>query len=113
MDKQRENMTLFSRIEKAMDSQYIQEHPDEVIELLVEVKAEFEKAAFDMQNLFAQLNVANDMVTMIRICTIYEFSEKLKEILDDFYHSDEDALLDTPDAIDNLVKEMVGEQYGK
>jgi hypothetical protein len=36
-------MTLFKRIEKAMDIEYIQEHPDEVIELLVEVKAEIER----------------------------------------------------------------------
>lgn len=36
-------MRLIERLEAAMDSQYIQEHPDEVIELLVEVKAEIER----------------------------------------------------------------------
>ena len=46
----------------------------------------------------------------IKAEAIKEFAERLKEQLDDFYYStDEDALLDADDAIDNLVKEMVGE----
>ena len=40
-------MDLIARLEKAMDSQYIQEYTDEVIELLVEVKAEIERLQDD------------------------------------------------------------------
>ena len=36
-------MNLIERLKAAMDSQYIQENTDEVIELLVEVKAEIER----------------------------------------------------------------------
>lgn len=35
---------------------------------------------------------------------VKDFAERLKEDLDVFYHTGEDALLDTTDAIDNLVK---------
>ena len=47
--------------------------------------------------------------TKIKTEAIKEFAERVKEQLDDFYHTDEDALFDTCDAIDNLVKEMVGD----
>ena len=49
------------------------------------------------------------MYSEIRAEAVKEFAERLKEYLDDFFHSDEDATLDTADAIDSLVKEMVGE----
>ncbi|MBQ7296438.1 MAG: hypothetical protein IJW86_09650 [Clostridia bacterium] len=41
--------------------------------------------------------------------TLRVFAERLKEYLDDFYHTEEDGLLDTAELIDNLVKEMAGE----
>lgn len=37
---------------------------------------------------------------------INEFSEMLKEYLDDFYSTDEDALFDTVSAIDEIAKEL-------
>lgn len=37
---------------------------------------------------------------------VKEFAERVKESLDDFFHTDEDATLDTADMIDDLVKEM-------
>ena len=37
---------------------------------------------------------------------IKDFAEKLKFEFDDFYYSNEDALLETADLIDDLVKEM-------
>lgn len=40
---------------------------------------------------------------------IKEFAERLKENLDDFFHTDEDATLDTADMIDRLAKEMTEE----
>ena len=40
---------------------------------------------------------------------IGKFAQNLKENLDDFYNSDEDALLDTNDLIDSLVEEFKGE----
>ena len=45
----------------------------------------------------------------IKAEAIKEFAERLKNSLDDFYHTEDDALLETDDLIDNLVKEMVGE----
>ena len=105
---------FFERLMAAMDSQYIQEHPDEVIELLVEGRAELEKAANDMRSLIAQLNVARDMTTMVRIATIKEFAERLKAkskqgkgYLGNVYHS-----VDVNE-IDNLLEGMVGEFYVK
>lgn len=42
---------------------------------------------------------------------IKELAERVKENLDDFFRTDEDATLDTADMIDTLVKEMTeGEQ---
>ena len=35
-----------------------------------------------------------------------DFANRLKEYLDDFYTTDEDALLDTCGAIDDIAKEM-------
>lgn len=48
---------------------------------------------------------------LLKCCAeeIKEFAEMLKEYLDDFYHTEEDGLLDTAELIDNLVKERVGE----
>lgn len=37
---------------------------------------------------------------------IEEFAERLKEYLDDFYSTDEDALFDTVSAIDEIAKEL-------
>ena len=42
-----------------------------------------------------------------RADTVREMQERLKEYLDDFYNSDEDAILDIPDLIDQIAKEMV------
>ena len=39
-----------------------------------------------------------------------DFSNKLKEYLDDFYTTDEDALLDTCDAIDGIATEIKEEK---
>jgi hypothetical protein len=36
--------------------------------------------------------------------------EKLKEYLDDFYTTEDDALLDVPDLIDQIAKEMLEEE---
>lgn len=47
--------------------------------------------------------------SQIKAEAVKEFAERLKGFLDDFYHAEEDALLETSDLIDNLVKEMVGE----
>ena len=39
--------------------------------------------------------------------TVREMSEMLKDYLDDYYHSGEDELLDVPDMIDLIAKEML------
>lgn len=39
-----------------------------------------------------------------------KFANKLKEYLDDFYTTDEDALLDTCDAIDDIATEIKEEK---
>ena len=39
--------------------------------------------------------------------TVRKMSEMLKDYLDDYYHSGEDALLDVPDMIDLIAKEML------
>ena len=39
--------------------------------------------------------------------TVRKMQERLKEYLDDFYNSGEDALLDVPDLIDQIAKEML------
>lgn len=39
--------------------------------------------------------------------TVRKMQERLKEHLDDFYNSGEDALLDVPDLIDQIAKELL------
>jgi hypothetical protein len=41
--------------------------------------------------------------------TVREIQERLKEYIDDFYSSGEDALLDVPDLIGQIAKEMLEE----
>ena len=41
--------------------------------------------------------------------TVRKMQEKLKEYLDDFYTTEEDALLDVPDLIDQIAKEILEE----
>ena len=44
--------------------------------------------------------------------TAKRMSEMLKEYLDDFYNSGEDALLDVPDLIDQIAEEILEEKNG-
>lgn len=46
----------------------------------------------------------------VRADTVRKMQERLKEYLDDFYTTDEDALLDVPDLIDQIAKEMLDEK---
>ena len=57
----------------------------------------------DLKVINEHLNV---FVFEVREAAIKEFAGKIKEELDDFYYSNEDALLETADLIDDLVKEM-------
>lgn len=43
-----------------------------------------------------------------RADTVRKMQERLKEYLDDFYNLGEDTLLDVPDLIDQIAKEMLG-----
>lgn len=52
----------------------------------------------------------NEKVSSAKAEAVKEFAERLKDSLDDFYHTEEDALLETGDLIDNLVKEMSGDE---
>ena len=99
---------IFERLEKAMDSQYIQENTDEVIELLVEVRAELEKAANDMRSLIAQLNVSKDMITIIRESSLHRFAKKLEGKLANNTDISAVGYESVVADINNIVKEMVG-----
>ena len=57
-----------------------------------------------------KLIVERDLHRVSVADTIREMQEKLKEYLDDFYNSSEDALLDVPDLIDQIAKEMLEEK---
>lgn len=52
-----------------------------------------------------------DYITPVKVApiaeTVREMSEMLKDYLDDYYHLSEDALLDVPDMIDLIAKEML------
>lgn len=49
------------------------------------------------------------LLEIIKSSTVRKMQEKLKEYLDDFYTTDEDALLDTSDLIDQIAKEVLEE----
>lgn len=49
----------------------------------------------------------DDEVAKAKADTVRKMQERLKESLDDFYTTGEDALLDVPDLIDQIVKEML------
>ena len=51
-----------------------------------------------------------DKIEQAEADSVRKFAEKLKECLDDFYNSGEDALLDVPDLIDQIAKEMLEEK---
>ena len=49
----------------------------------------------------------DQLLGTIKADTVREMSERLKEYLDDFYNSGEDALLDVPDLIDQIAREIL------
>ena len=104
---------ILERLEKAMDSQYIQEHPDEIIELLVEVRAELEKAGVELYKLLTQLNVRNDIAYMASVNSVKRFAEKLENKLANNTEISAVGYESVVADINNIVKEMVGESYEK
>ena len=57
-------------------------------------------------------NFIRDLHKQLESCkadTVQKMQKKLKEYLDDFYTTEEDALLDVPDLIDQIAKEMLEE----
>jgi regulator of replication initiation timing len=54
-----------------------------------------------------QRNLIRIRVDAIKADTVRKMQERLKEYLDDFYNSGEDALLEVRDLIDQIAKEML------
>ena len=83
------------------------------IDLINRQKAEIER----LESLCEKIGIGND-AKLERICVlqeeletakaeaIKEFAERMKEHLDDFYSTDEDALFDTASAIDQIAMEL-------
>lgn len=69
------------------------------LSLIISQKAEIDR----LQRLGA---AATRKMVNARAEAIKEFAERLKEYLDDFYTTGEDALFDTVSAIDEIVKEL-------
>ncbi|MBR3815119.1 MAG: hypothetical protein IKJ27_00160 [Clostridia bacterium] len=63
----------------------------------------FQEGLNESRELFKQ-----EVEAAIRAEAVKEFGETLKAHLDDFYHTEEDGLLETGDLIDTLVKERIG-----
>ena len=58
----------------------------------------------------AELAQTYDLLDEAKADTVQKMQERLKEYLDDFYTTDEDALLDVPDLIDQIAKEVLEEK---
>lgn len=84
----------------------------EAYDLIMRQRAEIERleAIIDAaEEHFAPLpfkNKFDEYIEKSKAKAIKEFAERVKENLDDFFRTDEDATLDTADMIDTLVKEM-------
>ena len=86
--------------------EYVQKAFALIIELTEENERLKEKADRNFNNLKAVLEERSE--NTIVADTVRKMQERLKEYLDDFYNSGEDALLDVPDLIDQIAKEMMG-----
>lgn len=102
-------MNLIDRLEEAMNSDYIQENPDKVIELLVEATVTIKRTTVNM-NAFK--------LGMIRMReradnSIKEFAEKLEEKLANNMDISCVGYQSVIADINDIVEGMVGEFYVK
>lgn len=61
------------------------------------------------ENARMALEVTIDEIEKAKADTVRKMQKRLKEYLDDFYTTDEDALLDVPDLIDQIAREVLEE----
>ena len=92
----------------------VSELSEKTIDLINRQQAEIERLQYKVKRLKEydeQRDIAlhSRLIATSRAEAVKEFAERLKGFLDDFYHAEEDALLETSDLIDNLVKETEGE----
>ena len=91
-----------AEIERLQKAKYIYSTVDYCAEDLDKALKEIEVYK---NNLEAMAKTMHNSAKFTRAEAITEFAERLKEYLDDFFNSGEDALLDTVDMIDQIAKE--------
>lgn len=81
----------------------------EAVDLIKSYKSEIERLEANLKEALAEIEALKQINLHCESEVTKKFAEWLKEYLDDFYHTEEDGLLDTAELIDSYVKERVGE----
>lgn len=82
----------------------------DALALIKELTEDNERLNGHLNQLKHRYDICKQNAKTEKIDTVRKMQDRLKEYLDDFYNSGEDALLDVPDSIDQIAKEMLEDE---